>query len=183
VETLALFFLQETHMPIITSDTVQKDSGDGIDDPCGPYAAELYSDTGGLTQFGAFVEILPPGSRSSVKHWHKEEDEMVYMLAGEVLLHEGDSITPLQVGQAATFKAGVAAGHCIENASSAEARYLVIGTRSSGDVVTYPDNDRVLYFERHPKSRHWTTLNGAPADSPYSAPRNKKGAKPTDPAP
>jgi hypothetical protein len=48
-------------MPIITSDTVQKDSGDGVDDPCGPYAAELYSDTGGLTQFGAFVEILPPG--------------------------------------------------------------------------------------------------------------------------
>ena len=47
-------------MPIITSDTVQKDSGDGIDDPCGPYAAELYSDTGGLTQFRAFVEILPP---------------------------------------------------------------------------------------------------------------------------
>ena len=86
-------------MPIITSDTVQKDSGDGAGDPCGPYAAELYSDTGGLTQFGAFVEILPPGSRSSVKHWHKGEDEMVYMLAGEALLHEGDTVTPLLAGQ------------------------------------------------------------------------------------
>lgn len=167
-------------MPIITSDTVQKDSGDGLGDPCGPYAAELYSDTGGLTQFGAFVEILPPGSRSSVKHWHKGEDEMVYMLAGEVLLHEGDSVTPLLVGQAATFKAGVAAGHCIANASKAEARYLVIGTRSAGDTVTYPDDDRILHFERKgsERTRRWTTLDGTPADSPYSAPRNKKGAKP-----
>lgn len=172
-------------MPIITSDTVQKDSGDGVDDPCGPYAAELYSDTGGLTQFGAFVEILPPGSRSSVKHWHKGEDEMVYMLAGEALLHEGDSVTPLHAGEVATFKAGVAAGHCIENASDTEARYLVIGTRSAGDTVTYPDNDRILYFERKgsERTRRWTTHDGTPADSPYSAPRNKKGAKPTDSAP
>lgn len=69
------------------------------------------------------------------------------MLTGEVLLHEGDSVTPLHAGQVATFKAGVAAGHCIENASTAEARYLVIGTRSSGDTVTYPDHDRILYFE------------------------------------
>ena len=172
-------------MPIITSDTVQKDSGDGVDDPCGPYAAELYSDTGGLTQFGAFVEILPPGSRSSVKHWHKGEDEMVYMLSGEVLLHEGDTSTPLHVGQAATFKASVAAGHCIENASDTEARYLVIGTRSSGDTVTYPDNDRIGHFERKgtERTRRWTHHDGTPADSPYSTRRNKKGAKPVDPTP
>lgn len=172
-------------MPIITSYTVKKDSSDGAGGPCGPYAAELMSDTGGLTQFGAFVEILPPGSRSSVKHWHKGEDEMVYMLAGEALLHEGDSVTPLLVGQAATFKAGVAAGHCIENASDTDVRYLVIGTRSSGDVVTYPDHDRILHFERkgEKQTRRWTQHDGTPADSLYAPIRMNKGAKPTDPAP
>lgn len=31
---------------------------------------------GGLTQFGAYVQTLQPGARSSNKHWHECEDEM-----------------------------------------------------------------------------------------------------------
>ena len=34
-----------------------------------------YSDAGGLTQFGAHVETLQPGSRFSGRHWHEVEDE------------------------------------------------------------------------------------------------------------
>jgi uncharacterized cupin superfamily protein len=34
-----------------------------------------YFDAGGLTQFGAHVETLQPGSRSSERHWHEVEDE------------------------------------------------------------------------------------------------------------
>jgi hypothetical protein len=51
---------------------------------CGPARGLRFSDTGGITQFGAFVECLPPGSRSSLCHWHLREDEFVYMLEGEV---------------------------------------------------------------------------------------------------
>ncbi len=50
------------------------DTSDGAGTPCGPYRALLVSDTSGLTQFGAFIEILPPGSASSIKHWHAHED-------------------------------------------------------------------------------------------------------------
>ena len=51
-------------------------------------------------------------------------------------------------------------------------RYLVIGTRAVRDVVTYPESDRVLRLRRDPESkalveRGYTTLDGAPADSPY----------------
>ena len=154
-------------MPIFTADTVKTDADDGADNPCGPYRALLFSDSGGLTQFGAFVEILPPGSSSSVKHWHAHEDEMVYVLVGDVTLHEGDSQTLMRPGDAATFKAGDPAGHCLENRSEAEVRYLVIGTRSDGDVVTYPDHDRILHWNRATQSRHWTDHAGAPAKSPY----------------
>lgn len=72
-------------------------------DPCGPSRKLWISEAGGLTQFGAFVEILPPGSRSSIKHWHSAEDELVYMLEGEVTLVEGDTRTLLRPGDAATF--------------------------------------------------------------------------------
>ncbi len=154
-------------MPIFTLDTAKTDASDGVGHPCGPYRALLFSDSGGLTQFGAFVEILPPGSSSSIKHWHAGEDEMVYVLTGEVTLHEGGSSTVMLPGCAATFKAGDPVGHSLENRTDAEVKYLVIGTRSPGDVVTYPDHDRVLHWNRATQSRRWTDHAGAPANSPY----------------
>ncbi len=140
------------------------------DGPCGPCSAILYSDSGGLDQFGAFVETLAPGSRSSLRHWHAAEDEMVYMISGEALVHEGDDTYPLLPGEAATFKAGAPAGHFLENAGDGPVSYLVIGTRSGADTITYPDHDRVLRFSRaggKMAERGFTTIGGAPAASPY----------------
>lgn len=154
-------------MPLFPLDRIKTDASDGAGNPCGPYRAMLLSDTGGLTQFGAFIEILPPGSRSSIKHWHASEDEMVYMLEGEVLLHEGDLATPMRPGDTATFRAGDPVGHCLENAGEAEARYLVIGTRSPADTVTYPDHDRILHLDRKGGARRWTDHAGQPAQNPY----------------
>ena len=122
-------------MPLIRSGTAQRETGDGV---CGPYTADLLSDTGSLTQFGAFIETLPPGSASSTLHWHTSEDEMVHLLTGTVTLVEGATETVMQPGDTACFKAGVAVGHCLRNDSAAVATYLVIGTRSGDDRVTYP---------------------------------------------
>lgn len=158
-------------MPKFIPETVRKERGDNA--ACGPYEALLFSDSGGLTQFGAFEEILPPGSASSLKHWHAGEDEMVYMLKGELTVTEGDRTYPLRAGEAATFKAGVPHGHCLRNDGAEAARYLVIGTRSTGDTVTYPDHDRVLNFTRpadgtgEVTERRYTTMAGRPATSPY----------------
>ena len=154
-------------MPVFTPQTVRTDAGDGTNNPCGPCRAELFSDSGGLTQFGAFVEHLPPGSASSIKHWHAGEDEMIYVLSGEVTLHEGDQTTVMRPGEAATFKAGDPAGHCLRNESGSATSYLVIGTRSPGDVVTYPDDDRVLTWDRLTQTRVWTDHAGRPATNPY----------------
>lgn len=125
------------------------------------------SEAGGLTQFGAFVEVLQPGSRSSIKHWHSNEDELVYVLEGEVTLLEGDAETVLRPGDAATFRAGVALGHCLENRSPAPTRCLVVGTRAPKDTVTYPDHDRVLHRDRSAEADVWTNSAGAPATNPY----------------
>ncbi|MBW8284749.1 MAG: cupin domain-containing protein, partial [Rhizobium sp.] len=102
------------------------------------------SDAGGLTKFGAFVETLPPGSFSSHKHWHEREDEFVFVIAGTVTLNEGDRLTEMRPGDAATFKAGVPIGHRLENRSDADVTYLVVGTRSPNDVVHYTDRDLLL---------------------------------------
>ncbi len=112
----------------------------------GPYAYQLLSDPGGLTQFGAFIETLPPGSKSGHRHWHEREDEMVYMLSGEVVLVE-DTETILRAGDTACWPAGHAVGHRLDNRSAAPASYLVIGTRLAADVVHYSDHDLITHVD------------------------------------
>jgi uncharacterized cupin superfamily protein len=139
----------------------------GADHPCGPSQARWLSEAGGLTKFGAFIEILAPGSRSSLKHWHSDEDELVFVLEGEVTLHEGDSTTPLRAGDAATFRAGVAVGHFLENRTAAPTRCLVIGTRAPVDRIHYPDHGRVCVRDRTLPNDSWTDARGNPASNPY----------------
>lgn len=152
-------------MPVFTPDQIRVEESQGP--VVGPSRALLLSDTGGLTQFGAFIEVLPPGSRSSIKHWHAAEDELVHLLAGTVELHEGDRVVTLNPGDTATFRAGDPVGHCLVNTSGAEARYLVVGTRAPRDTITYPDDDRVLAFDRTAGTRTWTDHAGRPAGNPY----------------
>ena len=125
------------------------------------------SEPAGLTQFGAFIEILQPGARSSIKHWHSAEDEMVYVLEGEVTLVEGETETVLRPGDAAAFRAGAPVGHCLMNLSNEPTRCMVVGTRAAVDVIAYPDHDRVLRRDRTMPDEAWTTIAGAPAASPY----------------
>ncbi|WP_299045641.1 cupin domain-containing protein [uncultured Tateyamaria sp.] len=152
-------------MTVIKAGTARTDAG-GNDTSLGPYRAELLSDTGGLTQFGAFIEDLPPGSRSSHAHWHRTEDEMVLILSGTVTLIENGVETALTPGDAACWRAGDPVAHCMQNRSDAPARYVVIGTRVNADTVTYPDHDRVLIYDRTTDTRIYQTLDGRPATQP-----------------
>jgi uncharacterized cupin superfamily protein len=56
------------------------------------------SEEGGLTQFVAHVQTLQPGSRSSNRHWHEEEDELLYVLSGEATVIEEDGPHTLLAG-------------------------------------------------------------------------------------
>ena len=67
---------------------------------------------------------------------------MIYVLQGEVTLIEGDE-TILRTGDCAAWPAGQPIGHCLENRSTAAARYLVIGTRRDRDTIHYTDHDLV----------------------------------------
>lgn len=130
-----------------------------ITDHPGPYRFQLMSDPGGLTQFGAFLEELPPGSSSGHRHWHETEDEMILMLAGTVVLVE-DRETTLHAGDAAAWPAGQAVGHRLDNRSDAPARYLVIGTRNQRDRIHYTDHD--LITEKDGPARVYLHRDGTP---------------------
>lgn len=117
-------------------------------------------DAGGLTQFGVNLCRLAPGAASSQRHWHEVEDEMVYVLEGEVVLVDEDGETPLRSGDAATFKSGVANAHQIVNRGDRDALLLEIGMRPDADVVHYADVDMVLRYD--PDGDRFTSRAGEP---------------------
>ncbi len=138
-------------MPKVDLDKVPVKTGSIYPDP---YAAEMagrsslrVGDAGGLTQFGANIIILAPGGKSSMRHWHLNEDEFVMVTQGEVNLIEDEGKTPMTVGDCAAFPAGNANGHCFENATDVEARFLVIGTRAQSEIGTYSDIDMKVTVE------------------------------------
>ena len=96
---------------------------------------------GGLTQFGVNLTTLEPGAMSGQRHWHRTEDEFVYMLEGELTLVTDAGEETMRPGMAACFPAGEANGHQLVNRSGAPATYLEIGTRDSVDDVVYSDID------------------------------------------
>lgn len=125
----------------------------------GSYRYQLLSDPGHLTQFGAFLEELPPGSSSGHRHWHEAEDEMILMLSGQAVLIE-DAETTLNAGDVAAWPAGHPVGHRLDNRSDAPARYLVIGTRSQRDRIHYTDHD--LVTEKDGSKRRYLHRDGTP---------------------
>lgn len=99
---------------------------------------------GGLTQFGANLVILEPGARSSLRHWHQNEDEFVWVTEGQLTLIDDAGAHGMGPGDCAAFPAGDKNGHCFENRSKAEARFLVVGSKAPREVATYSDIDLMV---------------------------------------
>src|ERR1700689_3157863 len=95
----------------------------------------------GLDQFGVNLTTLKPGAASALRHWHEKEDELVFVLEGEVVLIEDGGEIVLKPGDAAGFKANTPNGHHLINKSDRDAVYLEIGTRSKYERAEYPDVD------------------------------------------
>jgi uncharacterized cupin superfamily protein len=154
-------------MPIVRPTDQHIEETDSVDGEA-PNLECWLTEPDRITQFGAFIHVLQPGSRSSLKHWHAEEDELVFVLDGEVTVLEGQTESVLKGGDAATFRAGDPAGHSLINKSDRPTKVLVVGTRAQTDRVTYPDHGRRLHRDRSQPTDVWTDLDGNPASNPYA---------------
>ena len=119
-----------------------------------PYAGMMrgrsslrLGEAGGLTQFGVNLVTLEPGALSSLRHWHRHEDEFVMVTEGECILVQDAGETAMRPGDCAAFPAGDPDGHHFINRSDRVARFLVVGTRAPREVATYSDVDLRLEIE------------------------------------
>ncbi len=106
-----------------------------------PREKRALGDAAGLTRVGINYTVLAPGKESSMRHWHTHEDELLYMLSGEVVLVTDAGEQLLKAGQFAGFAAGRTDGHQLVNRSGEPAVYLEISNRDDEDSAQYPDVD------------------------------------------
>lgn len=151
-------------MPKIDIDAVPLDTGIGYPAQFrGPVEGRVRKRLGraaGLTRFGVNLCRMAPGAASSLRHWHSDEDELVYVLEGEVVLVEDTGETVLKAGEAAAWQAGTGLGHCLVNRSDRDAVVLEIGNRATTDTVEYPGLD--LKIERTESAGRYLHRNGEP---------------------
>lgn len=130
------------------------------DAPCRNRIRRALGDVFGLSQFGVNMLDLPPGTWSSQRHWHEQQDEFVYVLEGEVVLVTDEGETVLRPGMVAGFRAGTGNGHHLVNRSDKTARVLEVGTRTTEEVAYYSDIDMMV--RDNPNSCDYFTKDGRP---------------------
>jgi uncharacterized cupin superfamily protein len=125
-----------------------------------PREKRALGDALGLTKIGVNLTTLMPGRESSMRHWHTLEDELVYVIEGELVLVTDAGEQLLGPGMCAGFAAGVRDGHQIVNRSDRPAVYLEISNRDAADSASYPDVDLLWSPPGHPD--RYTRRDGTP---------------------
>lgn len=117
----------------------------GLDAEVAGRVRRRLGDAVGLTGMGVNLTTLPAGGRSSLRHWHEVEDEMVFVLSGVLTLIEGDEEIEIGPGEAAGFRGGDPTPHAFENRTDQDVVMLEIGTRPREDRCHYADHDLIAH--------------------------------------
>jgi uncharacterized cupin superfamily protein len=132
-------------LPALDPDTVPAVRGSGYPEPFRSAVAERtkrrIGNVVGLTHFGVNLVRLAAGAASAQRHWHRSEDEFIYILEGDPILVTDEGETTLHPGMCAGFRAGSGNAHHLINRTDRKVVYLEIGDRNPGDTVIYPDDD------------------------------------------
>jgi uncharacterized cupin superfamily protein len=151
-------------MPKIDIGKIPIDTSSGYPEPLRRVVAgrerKRLGNAAGLDQFGVNLTTLKPGAASALRHWHHKEDELVFILEGEVVLIDDSGETVLKPGDAAAFKAGDPNGHHLVNKSGRDVVLLEIGTRSKHERAEYSDVDMLVI--RDDQGTRYTHKNGEP---------------------
>ena len=125
-----------------------------------PREKRALGDPLGLTKIGVNLTTLAPGKESSMRHWHSHEDELIYVLEGELVLRTDAGEQTLAAGTCAGFPAGSRDGHQLVNTGRVPAVYLEVSNRDPADSVVYPDVD--LLWNPPGQPDRYTRRDGTP---------------------
>jgi uncharacterized cupin superfamily protein len=93
----------------------------------------------GSASIGLNIQTVSPGHRSSRRHRHIFQEEILIVMAGNGTLHHGDQRVPVRPGDAVCYLAGDAEAHTFENTGSEDLVIWAYGNRFRHEVCVYPD--------------------------------------------
>lgn len=94
-------------------------------------------DATGLKTLGVHLVRLEPGRESTVYHFHHQDEEWIYILAGRGVAEIGGEKSVVGPGDFMGFVAG-SAPHTLTNPHQEDLVYLVGGNRCPVDICDYP---------------------------------------------
>ena len=143
-------------MPKIDLEAISQTNATGYPPPFdAPVQGRWYRRLGppsGLTAIGASHVVLKPGSWSSQRHWHDDEDELLVMISGEAVLVEDTGRSVIRPGDVCAWPQGVANGHHLINEGDADCVFVAIAGGNKDGAGAYSDIDMKFsgdgYFHR-----------------------------------
>jgi uncharacterized cupin superfamily protein len=116
----------------------------------GGLRGEPIARSAGAELIGGTLYELAPGANVMPLHIHHAMEELVIVLAGAPTLRTLDGERELAPGDVVAFPRGRRGAHTIVNHSDAPVRYLMLSTRSTPEVVEYPELGTVRVMTRQP---------------------------------
>lgn len=105
----------------------------------------------GGQELGCSLMELAPGWRSWPYHFHRGNEEAIYVIEGKGTLRLNNRKIAVKEGAYIALPRGEESAHQMHNSSGGTLRYLVISTQHEPDVVEYPDSNKLgLFYGRPP---------------------------------
>jgi len=107
-----------------------------------PPVAGTMADVGrtlGSQRIGLIIQTVQPGHRSSRRHRHLFQEELLVVMGGQGTLLHGEERLACGPGDAFLYLPGDPAAHCFENTGTEPLVIWAFGDRHAHEVCEYPD--------------------------------------------
>jgi len=101
-------------------------------------------------RLGASVWDVEPGEAAYPYHYHLAEEELLVVLLGRPSVRTDGDWRQLEPGDVVSFLRGPGGAHQVANWGDVTARFLVVSTSDTPDLVVYPDSGKLAACERLP---------------------------------
>jgi len=116
----------------------------------GALRGEPVARNSGAEQLGGTLYELAPGADGMPLHVHHGIEELVVVVLGRPTLRTLEGERELAPGDVVAFPRGRRGAHTLANRSSGPARYLMLSTKVTPEVVEYPELGTVRVVTRLP---------------------------------
>lgn len=125
------------------------------------FRRKQLGEAAGGERLGCSLYELPAGYKSWPYHYHRGNEEAIYVLEGTGAIRLDGETHELEAGDYAALPADESGGHKVINDADDTLRYLAISTMNEPDLTVYPDSGKMgVYAGSPPGGRGERTLDG-----------------------